>query len=220
MFLVEFSRDATPGARYKNQATQGAIKFQSLWGKFWGSAKQRKNKSVTRIQTAFRRYSAMKRICPLIRIRRHFSKKAYFVFCFSRWKEYLVLLSRMKSYITLWSFNYVPICFDAWKKWLTELKEQRDSKKLKFLTRSQNHSTVHTSRPFKRWIRFTENNVKAKKFLKRMLLCPYPQVNFFYFCYFCYLPFICSIITCNSLIYFSLFIYIILTYISYFFVLV
>ena len=122
----------------------------------------------------------MKRICPLIRIRRHFSKKAYFVFCFSRWKEYLVLLSRMKSYITLWSFNYVPICFDAWKKWLTELKEQRDSKKLKFLTRSQNHSTVHTSRPFKRWIRFTENNVKAKKFLKRMLLCPYPQVTFLF----------------------------------------
>ena len=172
----EFRKDATPGARYWNQATHGALSFQRVWKKYWGATTYRRNCACKRIQTAFRRFSTMKRVCPLLRIRRHFSKHAYFVFCWGRWKEYLQLLRRIKSYIVLWTDSFVEPCFLAWKQWLRDLVANRDTLRSQFLARARSANCL-TTRPFKRWVRHTEQKALAKAFLRRMLLFPYPQVT-------------------------------------------
>ena len=119
--------------------------------------------------TVWRRYWALKKIRPIYRIRKHFSRYASFLMGFRKWRDYQFMCRRVKHLVELWIHTWVPICFVEWKKLSMTKRERILAMREKAEFRSRNGRLIVR---FARWMKFTKHSRRQKGMLRRILEIP------------------------------------------------
>jgi hypothetical protein len=109
MTSVEFSLDSRPGLRYYVKVTDAALKFQRIWDRYWGLIKVRRHVAARHIQKVFRCHNIFSKLYPIIKLRKKFGKRTYYMFAFAMWKQYNRLVKIIRESIKFYRQNRVKV---------------------------------------------------------------------------------------------------------------
>ena len=145
----EFNLDARPGKRYFRKATQGALKLQNLWLRFWSGLKLRRFRAAKMIQKHLRRHLAMKRLYPIIRLRVKFGRRSYYGFFWRLWLEYNTIVRNIRSALHFRKYEWLLKCLSSWAKYVHDVRGARDEKKKKLARKYGANAPLYFT--FTRW---------------------------------------------------------------------
>jgi hypothetical protein len=125
-----FSRTDSPGREYLQAVQRAARVYQRLWSRYWRSTSRRRYRRATTIQTAWRRYFAVKKYYPLVALRLRMKDRLKLIAGLHKWKAYLRLCAEMRELLTWWlDFRRIEaLALAAWRASLIESKRRREQK--------------------------------------------------------------------------------------------
>jgi hypothetical protein len=166
----QFNMDDFPGKRYYKRVTKATIMIQHTWDRYWAVMKLRRYRAARTIQKYWRCYHVYKKLHPIIKLRLKIGKKTYYIFCFSRWKEYNRIVKNIKNALTFQLSNTQQICFNAWSNYIKEQRRDRERVLERFSRRFRNLALYHT---YSYWKLYVITNKKLKLKLRRLFAFPH-----------------------------------------------
>ena len=170
MTSVEFSLDSRPGLRYYVKVTDAALKFQRIWDRYWGLIKVRRHVAARNIQKAFRCHSIFSKLYPIIKLRKKFGKRTYYIYAFAMWKQYNRLVKIIRESIKFYRQNRVKDCYAAWKGWVKQKSDRKALVLQKFVMRFKN---MGLARCYLAWANYANYTKQLKRRVRRLLSCPH-----------------------------------------------
>jgi hypothetical protein len=166
----QFNLDDFPGKRYYKRVTKATIMIQHAWDRYWAVMKLRRYRAARMIQKYWRCFHVYRKIHPIIKLRLKIGKKTYYIFCFSRWKEYNSIVKKIKNAITFQLSNTQQICFNAWSSYIKEQRRDREKVLERFSRRFRNLALYHT---YSYWKLYVTTNKALKLKLRRLFAFPH-----------------------------------------------
>ena len=167
----EFNLDARPGKRYFHKATQGALKFQNLWLRFWSVLKLRRFRAAKMIQKHFRRHLVMRQLYPIIRLRVKFGKRSYYQFFWRLWREYTAIVKNIRLALYFRRYEWSLKCLSSWMKYVHDARDARAEKKKKLARKYGANAPIYFT--FTRWKGYWKRIKSFQLKVRNLLSQPY-----------------------------------------------
>jgi hypothetical protein len=161
-----FYKDNRPGLRYFKRVMKAVRNVQRLWGSFWAVRRIKLFRGARALQTIFRGWFAYKWNYPVIKMRLKIGKRTYYIFCWTRWMEYLELVKELKTMIRRARFKPARLAYAEWKAMWVEAQTGRVAVMRRFVKRMQNAGLAMCFSTLKNYTLY-RRNIKSK--VKRWL---------------------------------------------------